>query len=360
MVDFNSRNPTDCDLDTCTICKDMNTADIYVVNTSEETSLMSVPAWRSLQQSCPDLAKAYSLLSSGKVLQNKSKHSLDVKSYLNKCTINKQGLMVVEKNVTWKERPIQLLVIPRQFSFVFLKALHNKQNHPNLTQMQKQFSKQYFTLDQQMIIKQVYDSCTFPCQAMKIIPKETLLYSTTTIPEFVGQFFNADVLEESKQRILVIRENLTSYTDACLIPNQTKAALKGAIITLIARLKLGDFCTIRIDNQSSLASLKADKSLIPLGISLETGHPKNINKNAGAEKAIRELREQIVKISPRGGPIDATTLARAISHLNDVVRHSGFSSKELLYSREKITGENIQLNDSELSSKQLGRVVSLK
>ena len=47
---------------------------------------------------------------------------------------------------------------------------------------------------------------------MKIIPKQTLLYSTTTIPEFVGQFFSVHVHEESKQRILVIRENLTSYT----------------------------------------------------------------------------------------------------------------------------------------------------
>ena len=101
MVDFNSQNPTDCDLDTCTICKDMNTADIYAVN-SEETSLMSVPAWRSLQQSCPDLAKAYSLLSSGKILQNKGKHSSDVRSYLNKCTINKQGLMSSKRSLHGK------------------------------------------------------------------------------------------------------------------------------------------------------------------------------------------------------------------------------------------------------------------
>ena len=219
--------------------------------------------------------------------------------------------------------------------------------------MLKQFSKHYFTIDQSNLIKKVYESCIYPCQATKILPKETLLYSTTTIPESVGQFFSADVLEDYKQRILVIRENLTSYTDACIIQNQTKAALKSAIIALVTRLKLGDSCKIRVDNQSSLSSLKSDCTLIPLGISLETGHPKNVNKNAGAEKAIRELREQIVKLSPHGGPIDASTLARAIAHLNDVIRHSGFSSKELLYSREKNTGENIRLDDKELSSKQL-------
>ena len=120
------------------------------------------------------------------------------------------------KNVTWKDRPVELLVNPRQFGFTFLKALHNRLNHPNQTHMQKQFSKQYFTLNQSKIIKMVYDSCIYPCQATKLILKETLLYSTTTIPKFVGQFYNADVLEESKQRILVLRENLTSYTDAAL------------------------------------------------------------------------------------------------------------------------------------------------
>ena len=60
-----------------------------------------------------------------------------------------------------------------------------------------------------------------------------------------------------------------------------------------------------------------------------------------AEKSIWEIREQIFKISTHDGQVDVTVLARAIFHLNDVIRHSGFSAKELLYSREKITGENI-------------------
>ena len=354
MVDFNSRNPVQCDPTACSICKDMLTADVFACRPNDPSqALMSVPAWLSLQRSCPDLAKAHALLSSGKSLQNKGKHSPDLKLYLNKCTINNQGLMVVKKTVTWKERPVELLVIPRQYGFTFLTAFHNRLNHPNQTQMNKQFSRQYFTPDQAKLMKSVFDSCTYPCQASKLIPKETLLYSTTTIPKFVGQFYNADVLEESKQRILVVRENLTSYTDACIIPNQTKAALKDAISTLVSRLKLGDTCSIRVDNHSSLASLKSDNSLKDLGISLETGYPKNANKNAGAEKAIKELREQLVKLSPHGGPVSASTLARAVAFLNDIIRHSGFSAKELLYSREKATGDNLNLLDSKLSDSQL-------
>ena len=361
MVDFNSRHPPDCDPENCSICKDMTRADIFAIASLSEDqkhTLMSVPAWRTLQQSCPDLTKAHALLAAGKPLQSKSKHSADVKLYLSKCSIDTNGLLIVKKTVPWKERPVELLVIPRQFGFTFLKAFHNKLNHPNTTQMKKLFSKQYFVIDQMNLIQKVYDTCSYPCQAMKILPKETLQFSTSTKPDYVGQYYNADVLEESNQKILVIRENLTSYTDACIVPNQTKSALRNAIITLIARLKLSDHCTVRVDNQSSLSSLKNDNSLTPLGIVLETGHPKNVNKNAGAEKAIRELREQLVKISPHGGPVDSSTLARAISFLNDVIRHSGFSAKELLYSREKSTGENIKLDDRQLSDHQLKRRVN--
>ena len=73
------------------------------------------------------------------------------------------------------------------------------------------------------------------------------------------------------------------------------------MIVLASRLMLGNKTTIRVDGQSSLSSLRADKSLEPLGIFLEVGRPKNPNKNAVAGKAIRELRSQIIKLSPHGG-----------------------------------------------------------
>ena len=82
-----------------------------------------------------------------------------------------------------------------------------------------------------------------------------------------------------------------------------------------------------------------------------------MNKNAGAEKAIRELREQLVKMCPHGGPVNSFTLAQGVSFLNDVIRHSGLSAKEVLHSREKSTGENIKLNDLELSNSQFQKRV---
>ena len=139
-------------------------------------------------------------------------------------------------------------------------------------------------IDQVKVLKSVFDTCDYPCQASRIWPKEALTYSMQTKPSYVGQFFNADVLEESKQRILVLRENLTSYTDATIIPNQTKQALKDSLVSLTSRMKLGNNLSIRVDNHSLLVSLCSDKSLEPLGIFLESGLLKNVNKNVTAEK----------------------------------------------------------------------------
>ena len=80
-------------------------------------------------------------------------------------------------------------------------------------------------LNVEKVIARVMDSCEYPCKALKHIPKETLQYQTETKPEIAGTFFNADVIQNAKQKILVMRENLTSYTDAMLIPSEQKQAL---------------------------------------------------------------------------------------------------------------------------------------
>ena len=123
-------------------------------------------------------------------------------------------------------------------------------------------------LDEISPLQKVFDTCETPCQASRILPKALFQYSTTVKPEVVGQYFHADVLEEACQKILVVRENLSSFTDAIIVINQTKATLKESLIVVLSRLKLTDSITVRVDDQSSLASLRKDKSLEPLGIYL--------------------------------------------------------------------------------------------
>ena len=167
--------------------------------------------------------------------------------------------------------------------------------------------------------------------------------------------FDKIMLKESTQKIVVLRENLTSYTNSLIIPNQTKPVLRERLITLLSHLRLGDKIHVRVDGQSALSSLRSDNSLAPLGIVLETGLPKNVNKNAVVDKAIRELRDQLVRLAPQGGKISQATLARATDSLNSLIRHSGRSAKELWLSRDQASGCNLQLDDKKLYDLQFNK-----
>ena len=74
-------------------------------------------------------------------------------------------------------------------------------------------------------------------------------------------FFNADVLVDSGQKILVIRDNLTSFTDALFVKNEQKPTLRDGLTILSTRLRSNVGVTIRVDSQSSLKSLRDDRIL---------------------------------------------------------------------------------------------------
>ena len=118
---------------------------------------------------------------------------VDVRTYLIKCTVNKQGLVVSLHQLPFHPKPDELIVIPRSYAFTFAKVLHVKLNHPIPSQMRKQFSRQYFMLDEAKILQEVFDTCDVPCQISRIHPKEVLQFSTETKPDKLGQFFNADL-----------------------------------------------------------------------------------------------------------------------------------------------------------------------
>ena len=109
-----------------------------------------------------------------------------------------------------------------------------------------------------------------------------------------------------------------------------------------------DSVKVRADGQSSLKSLKSDGTLLNLGIELEIGRSKNVNENAPVDKAIRELRE-VLKLSPKGGPISVITLAKATANLNNIIRFSERSSTELWTNRYSTTEEHLTITDDQLS-----------
>ena len=89
------------------------------------------------------------------------------------------------------------------------------------------------------------DNC-HQCLALRPLPKEVLAQSTT-IPEVLGSRFSADVIERHSQRILVIKEGLSSFAQLSLIPDQTADTLKEATITSILPLIPSSGAIIRTD-----------------------------------------------------------------------------------------------------------------
>ena len=370
LVDFGSRNPVDCDNTNCTICNESTTPDVTffgqanVTNDSPDYPLTgsSLNVWKEMQRSSPNLKRAAAMLESGKLPHKKEKSISDVRSYLRFCTLNKDGLVVAkatDKILPFQPNKPPRIVIPREFAHSYITILHRKFEHPSFYQMLKLFNQQFFTLDAVPVIKRVTESCEYPCQAMKTIPKESLSYSTNTKPATAGSHLNADVLVDFGQKILVVRDNLTSFTDAKFIKDESKLTLRDALLILSSKLRNNVQATnIRVDSHSSFKSLKNDDALQTENITLDLGSPKNVNKNAVAEKSINELRTELLKISPQGGPFSERTLAKAIFNLNNRIRHTGRSARELWVKRDSNSNASLIFEDCEISDLQYQMRVS--
>ena len=83
----------------------------------------------------------------------------------------------------------------------------------------------------------------------------------------------------SKQKILLIRDNLTSFTQTKIIQTEQKEDLRTGLITMLYFIKMNKNTTVWVDPHSSFKSLKNDKTLEEHGITLEIGDEKNLNKN---------------------------------------------------------------------------------
>ena len=138
-----------------------------------------------------------------------------------------------------------------------------------------------------------------------------------------------------------------------MIQSEQKEDLRSGLLTLVYPFKTQQPTTIRVDPHTSFQALKEDKILKEHGISLEIGDKKNVNKNSVAEKGIQELEEELKKINSE--TINEIELMKATHVLNSKIRHTHRSARELLLKRDQYTGENLMVNDKEVSSKQKNR-----
>ena len=192
------------------------------------------------------------------------------------------------------------------------------------------------------------------CTALQKTPHTVIPQTTCDPPEAVGISFAADVLKRERQKILVVRETVTSYTSAYLLTDERHETLREGLINLCVPLRPldGPIAVIRTDPAPGFQALSQDDFLQQQRLCIEICRIKNINKNPVAEKAIQEVEHELLLTDPSGDPVSPLQLALAIARLNSRVRGRGLSSREMWTQRDQYTNEQIPVVDLDLIIQQ--------
>ena len=357
--DFASRFPIKCCDSTCQICEFVQDTTDSVVNAVTVSEVLDgsarIPfynksAWKSAQQNCPALRKTCTYLINGTRPSKKVKNINSVRRYLEVCSLDStNGLLVVRKSDPYMAQR-DLVVVPDDILSGLLTAFHLYFNHATAHQLKKVFQRYFFGLNLDASVKGVVENCS-QCMALKSLPRETFLQTSSPSPKAPGQLFAADVIKRKKQCIFAIRDVHTSFSVAEIIPDETANALQSALITSTTNLR-STHGSIRVDSAPGFKSLKDDQQLRAHGISLDFGRTKNINKNPVGEKANAELESELLKIDPTGAPISNVTLQSAIHALNSRIRNRGLSAREILFCRDQVTAGHLNIDDGSISELQ--------
>ena len=359
ISDYGSRNPSSCSEPNCQICRFVNdTADSTVFHFSVSDILerklkmpyLSPGAWRSAQQSCPTMRKAFAHLTAGTRPPAKTKNATELRHILRLASVDeKKGILIVQKEDPFVGHR-NLIFCPSGIAHGLITALHLCLSHPSRSQMLKVFNRHFYAISAARIIDEVTNSCN-TCLALQKSPRELFEQTSSLPPDHPGRCLAADVICRAKQKILVVRDTLTSYTAATFIQNETASEYRDAIIICTLPMK-SEVSTVRVDCAPGLKALESDLNLKSFGISLDFGRTKNANKNPVAEKANQELEVEILKLDSSGKAISAATLTKAVCVLNTRIRHTGLSSKEMLFGRDQISGERLEFTDAMLGKTQ--------
>ena len=383
--DFGSRNPMKCQNgSSCKLCSFIKDCEGLTIGSlsfavADETLIgnidlksqnliqdilhgkKSVPfnnrkALKYLQDRDPDLILLRDYLISGKRPTTKQTKINKVKRYLQKhgkgLTIAKDGCLVVtkrDKHLNSRE----LVVIPDDISLGLIYAMHINLNHPSPFQLSQLLDTKFFILNKEAKVREISESCTLCCSVAKI-PKEIETFKPNVMPDHPGKSFTVDILKMNKRNVMVTVENFSGFISTTFVDTEkTDDLLEGILLTTSPlRSSFSSKIHIRVDQAPGFKSLaKQKKELDDLGIDLELGNAKNKNAVAIVDKKIKELNDEIKKLS--NTVIDFKILSKATSIVNEKVRHQGLSSKEILFSRDQFSNTNLDLNDEHIAEDKM-------
>ena len=166
------------------------------------------------------------------------------------------------------------------------------------------------------------------------------------MPNHPGQAFTVDILKMSKKMVTVAVDNFSGFVSTTFTQSEKHEDLLEGIITTVSQ--------IRVDQAPGFKALfKKNANLKDLGIEIELGESKNKNKLALADKKMQELEIEIKKAAPNPNVINVRILARATAVVNEKIRHQGLSAKEIMFSRDQLTQENLKISDETLAEEKM-------
>lgn len=296
--DFASRNAPDCSTFDCQMCKFIAQTEDSVVRHVTTQDVISgkaslpftnIKVWLQTQSECSDLRRTHAHLKQGTRPSKKTTNAKDVKRYLNVAAISRDGLLVVRKDEPFAVSR-ECIIVPREIIDGLLTALHIQLEHPTCHQLKTVTRRYFYALDMDKSIELVSKSCHH-CASLKSVQHMLKEQSSSDPPERLGVTFAADVIKRGKQLIFVLRESVSSLTNACIIENERHDTLRDAIIQLYIGLRSldGPVAIIRTDAAPGFASLCNDELLNRYRIKVEIGRVKNPNKNPVADKLFANL-----------------------------------------------------------------------
>ena len=268
-----------------------------------------------------------------------------------KTSINREGCMVVTKREKGGISTKELVVVPDNMAMGLIFSLHINLGHPTKDQLQQALATRFFVMDIAKRCEQVVTSCTL-CESVKVIPKEVHSFKPNIVPDHPGRYWTVDIMKECSKAVMVAADNFSGHISTSFINGEKEEDLMEGILKTVIPFKSAPIGKIRTDNAPGFVRLARNMGILgDLGLEMELGDVKNKNSLAVVDKKMNELREAIRKVASSPDILDQKVLTKATVIVNDKIRHHKMTSKEIMFSRDAVSGENLKLEDEEIAEK---------
>ena len=358
IADFQSRNTFTCNAEICQLCDYIAQQGDTIIDNKIASANIEVPysnreAWKSVQLNDKAITIAKTAIVTGQLISKKSgKVNSDARKIVSNANIAKDGLLVVNRSIPFSTDKEERIVIPSAYLPTLVNQIHNQNNHPSKHQLKQMFDKYFFGVGVANIIEDKSNNCQ-TCSSMKKLPSNNL-FTTSTNASSPGTHFGCDIIKRAKQKILVVRDQFSSYTVADFVIDETCETLEENVIKLLTPIRHPDKVIVRTDQAAGFTKASKSVKLKDLNIEIELGNSLNKNSNAVVDKGIQELEKEITLITSGEKPIDQAILSKALMNLNSRLRRAGtISARNILFSRDDKRMININLDDNALAKDQL-------